>query len=99
MCRMETGNRVLTEGEWSLFRLGLESLLEWVEYDLQYESDDAEAVVTVLDRLTPEQKYHLLAEVTLGLGDPDIPPPRHTFFALCEATFKFELLTQHPMNQ
>lgn len=80
MWRMETGNRALTDEEWELFRLGLESLLEWVEYDLQYETDDAEAGVAVFDRLTPEQKYHLLAEVTLALRDPDIPPPRHTAF-------------------
>jgi hypothetical protein len=78
MWRMRDGNRVLTEVEWSLLRIGLALLQDSIEEDIRSDADDADTGIPVFDRLTPEQKLALLADTAQALRDPAIPMPRHT---------------------
>jgi hypothetical protein len=78
MWRMNDGDRCLTGPEWGLFGTGVELLWGYIEADIRNETDDAEVGVPVFDRLTPEQKLSLLAEVADALRDPAISTPEHT---------------------
>ena len=78
MWRMSDGDRVLTEAESKVFRLGLKELLAFVESDISNQTDDANTGVLVFDRLTAEQKLTLLAEVTEAICDPKVAMPTHT---------------------
>jgi hypothetical protein len=75
---MHDGDRVLTDPEWDVFAAGLDLLRDAVEEDIAAGADDASTGVPVFDRLTPEQKLGLLAEVALALRDPAVPMPPHT---------------------
>src|SRR5437660_1036045 len=78
MWRMQDGDRVLTEAEWTLFSTGLDLLRDFIEEDIHAETNDAETGIAVFDRLTPEQKLALLADTTHALRDPATPMPHHT---------------------
>jgi hypothetical protein len=78
MWRMQSGNRVLTEAEWALFSVGLDSLWDFIEDDRKEDTSLSETGVDVFDVLQPEQKLALLADVAQALRDPAIPRPRHT---------------------
>ncbi len=78
MWRMETGDRILTEPEWNLFRVGLEMLWDYIEDDSDEDPGLSETGVRVFDVLQPEQKLALLADVAQALRDPATPIPRHT---------------------
>ena len=78
MWRMQDGNRVLTEAEWTLFQAGLGLLRDSIEEDIRAGTNDAETGVPVFDRLTPEQKLALLADTAHALYDPATPMPHHT---------------------
>jgi hypothetical protein len=104
MWRMSSGDRVLTEAEWALFRVGLDLLWDYIEDD----DDDSPGLsatgVRVFDALSSEQKLTLLADVTQALRDPAIPTPRHTaanegaiaaVFATIRNTLEEELAFSH----
>lgn len=96
MWRMSDGDRVLTEAEWALFAAGLDVLFDFVEDDIRDHADMAEFGVSSFDRLTPEQKLALLADVARALRDPAVPTPRHTAanegaIASVFAAIRFEL--------
>jgi hypothetical protein len=78
MWRMQSGNRVLSAAEWECFCTGLGFVRDMIEEDLVCDTNDAETGVAVFDRLSPEQKLALLADVASALSDPAIPMPRHT---------------------
>lgn len=75
MWRTNSGNRILTPEEWACFCMGLGSLRDEIESDLRCHSDDSKSGVPIFDRLTPEQKLALLADVSTALCDPEIPTP------------------------
>jgi hypothetical protein len=75
---MHDGDRVLTKAEWEVFCIGCDPLRDSVEQDITDQVDDTHAGVPAFDRLTPEQKLSLLAEVALAVRDPAVPTPRHT---------------------
>jgi len=75
MWRTNSGNRILSPEEWACFCRGLGSLRDEIESDLCCDSDDSESGVAIFDRLTPEQKLALLADVSSALRDPDVPIP------------------------
>jgi hypothetical protein len=56
MWRMEVGDRVLTDAELALFKVGLELLINLINDDLETGEDDAGTGVRVFESLTPEQK-------------------------------------------
>jgi hypothetical protein len=78
MWRMQDGNRVLTEAEWALFRVGLEMLRDYIEDAGKDGCDLSQTDVHVFDVLQKEQKLALLADVAEALRDPAIAMPRHT---------------------
>src|SRR5215469_16664483 len=78
MWRTPQGDRVLTEAEWALFRVGLTILQDVIQQDISNKTDDTDTGVAVLDRLTPEQKLTLLAETAHALRNPAIPTPHPT---------------------
>src|ERR1700740_3381225 len=78
MWRMSTGNRVLTEAEWSLFRVGLDMLWDYIEDDRNEDAGLSTTGVHVFDVLQPEQKLALLADVAQALRDPAVAMPPHT---------------------
>ena len=75
MWRTNSGNRILSPEEWACFCMGLGSLRDEIESDLHCDSDDSESGVAIFDRLTPEQKLALLADVSVALHDPEVPIP------------------------
>jgi hypothetical protein len=78
MWRMSSGNRILTDAEWNLFRFGLESLWGYIETEIEQGFSLTQTGVQVFDSLQPEQRLALLADVAQALRDPAIPIPRHT---------------------
>jgi hypothetical protein len=70
MWRMHDGDRVLTEAEWALFRVGLEMLWDDIE------AGQSETGIRVFDDLQPEQKLALLSDVGQALRDPAILTPQ-----------------------
>jgi hypothetical protein len=78
MWRMQDGDRVLTEAEWALFRVGLDALWDYIEDDRKEQAGLSDTGVRVFDALQPEQKLALLADVGQALRDPAIPTPHHT---------------------
>jgi hypothetical protein len=78
MWRMQDGDRVLTEAEWNLFRVGLELLRDSIEEDIHAGTDNAQTGIAVFDQLTPEQKLALVADTALALRDSSTPMPDHT---------------------
>jgi hypothetical protein len=78
MWRMETGDRVLTELEWNLFRVGLETLWDYIADDSDEDLGLSETGVRVFDVLQTEQKLALLADIAQALRDPAMPMPSHT---------------------
>jgi len=75
---MNSGDRVLTEAEWALFRAGLDPLWDYIEDDGDGDPGLSETGVRVFDVLQLEQKLALLADVAQALRDPAIPTPQHT---------------------
>src|SRR5438105_4382457 len=75
MWRMNSGDRVLSEAEWNLFRVGLEMLWDYIEDDSDEDAGLSETGIRVFDVLQPEQKLALLADVGQALRDPAIPAP------------------------
>lgn len=78
MWRMNGGDRVVTESEWALVRVGLDLLWDGIEDDFASGENDTLLGVKAFDVLTPEQKLALLADVATALRDAAIPTPRHT---------------------
>src|SRR5580700_6603300 len=78
MWRTPDGNRVLTEPEWALFAAGVDLLWDWIESDIEAGDDDADLGLVAFDRLTPEQKLVMLADVANALRSVSVPTPRHT---------------------
>ncbi|HEY7154895.1 MAG TPA: hypothetical protein VH575_13110 [Gemmataceae bacterium] len=78
MWRTPEGDRLLTEAEWALFRVGLNLLQDVIQQDVSNKTNDTDTGATVFDRLTPEQKLTLLAETAQALRNPAIPTPQHT---------------------
>jgi hypothetical protein len=78
MWRMQDGDRSLTESEWALFSTGVALLWGDIEDDICNKTDEVQVGVAVFDRLTPEQKLLLLADVACALRDPEVPDPDHT---------------------
>lgn len=84
MWRMQSGERVLTKAEWACLAMGVDFLFDQVDFDVKYETDDAETGIPVFDRLTAEQKLLILAEVAEALVRKKVPWPDLT--AVREAT-------------
>jgi hypothetical protein len=78
MWHTEEGDRTLSEPEWALFSTGIALLWASIEDDIRYETDDTEMGVPIFDRLTPEQKLALVADIADALRDPVAPSPHHT---------------------
>jgi hypothetical protein len=78
MWRMQDGDRVLTEAEWALLRVGLGNLWDFIEDDGIDADGLSETGVRVFDALQPAQKLALLADVGQALRNPAVPTPRHT---------------------
>jgi hypothetical protein len=76
MWRMHDGDRVFSDPEWAVFRTGLDLLRAQVEQDIDNRTDFATVGIAVFDRLTPEQKLALLAEVAAALCGPELPTPQ-----------------------
>jgi hypothetical protein len=77
MWRMHDGDRVFSDAECAVFRTGLDLLRAQVEQDIDDQTDFATVGIQAFDRLTPEQKLALLAEVASALCGPDLPTPLH----------------------
>ncbi len=76
---MQGGDRVLTDTEWAAYsRLPSACSRDSIEEDIRSQADDADTGVPAFDRLTPEQKLVLLADVAHALRDPATPTPSHT---------------------
>src|SRR4051812_7114659 len=75
MWRTNSGDRVLSEAEWNLFRVGLGDLWDHVEDDTRGGGGLSRTGVRVFDGLQPEQKLALLADVGQALRDPAVPAP------------------------
>jgi hypothetical protein len=69
---------VLTEPEWALFAAGVELLWDWIESDIESGGDGADLGLVAFDRVTPEQKLVMLADVANALRSVSVPAPRHT---------------------
>jgi hypothetical protein len=100
MWRTPEDDRVLTEAEGALFRVGLTILQDVIQQDISNKTNDPDTGVTVFDRLTPEQKLTLLAETAHALRNPAIPAPHHTavnegailaVFAMLQGELEIEL--------
>lgn len=78
MWRTPSGDRVLSEPEWALFAAGVDMLWNWIEYDIEMGEDDANLGLVAFDRLTPEQKLVMLADVANALKSVSVKTPRHT---------------------
>lgn len=78
MWNMNSGERVLSDTEWTVFEYGLGVLRDLLEEDLESASDIPGTGVLVFDRLTTEQKFVLLADVASALRDPAVPIPELT---------------------
>jgi hypothetical protein len=78
MWRTPCGNRVLTEPEWALFAACVDLLWDWIESDIESGHDDANLGLVAFDRLTPEQKLVMLADVADALRSVSVPMPRHS---------------------
>ena len=76
--RTPSGDRVLTEQKWSLFAAGVDMLWNQIEYDIEMDEDDADLGLVAFDRLTPEQKLVMLADVANALKSVSVKTPRHT---------------------
>src|SRR5687767_13270896 len=75
---MSSGERVLSEAEWNLFRVGLGELWDAVEDDGPGEDGLSHTGIRVFDALQPAQKIALLADVGQALREPGVPPPELT---------------------
>jgi hypothetical protein len=64
---MPSGDRILTQPEWALFAAGVDLLWDWIESDIEAGGDDADLGLVAFDRLTPEQKLVMLADVANAL--------------------------------
>src|SRR5262249_46344949 len=60
MWRMNSGDRVLSDAEWNLFRVGLGDLWDSIEDDCVEDGGLSQTGVRVFDSLQPEQKIALL---------------------------------------
>jgi hypothetical protein len=78
MWRMSSGDRVLSEAEWALFRDGLDRLWDFIEDESKGERGLSETGVRVFDVLQPDQKLALLADVAVALRDPALAAPALT---------------------
>src|ERR1700684_582522 len=78
MWRTPSGDRVLTEPEWALFAVGVDVLWNWIESDIDAGGDDANLSLVAFDRLTPEQKLVMLADVANALRTVSVRTPKHT---------------------
>lgn len=105
MWRTPEGDRVLTEAEWALFRVGLGALWDFIEDDRDENAGLSETGIRVFDVLPSEQKIALLADVGQALRDPAIPTPQHTaaneaaiaaVFATLRSALEGELLEAIP---
>ena len=93
MWRTPDGDRVLTEPEWALFAAGVDLLWDWIESDIDTGDDNANLGLVAFDRLTPEQKLVMLADVADALRTISVSMPCHT--ASNEATIAAVLTVIH----
>lgn len=78
MWRMQDNDRVLSNPEWALFKIGLKLLWDMIEEDIREEVNNVDTGIPVFDVLTPEQKLALIANIADALRNSEIPSPIHT---------------------
>jgi hypothetical protein len=89
MWHTECGERVLTKSEWDLFGIGLKVLLGVLEDEIAGEYGQTDFEIGVFDRLTPEQKIVVLADVAFALRETSVESPiTATHDAALVAVFK-----------
>ena len=73
MWRTPEGVRVLTGSEAKLFRMGLSSLVAWLDEDAEWESG-----VKGFDALSIPERFALLERVAVALLEDEGDPPKQT---------------------